>query len=723
MYLKRIKIIKNENVVFINNFKKKKNHTNYYKITSNDKIKKLIIIIFLAIILSKMENMLSSTKNDILKCKQEKLIFNQDNKYSKWIVLNVFNPPSSFIINLEKIIKDWKIVIIGNNNTNDKKWQIFNDSERLIYLSIEIQNCLKYNLTKYLKVNSSFRKSLGYLYAIEHGAKEIFEIDENLEFHDLSKINNHFEKCTIAYVSNNNSLQINPYIFFGNENIWPRGFRLSDIGKQSEKYFYYGNSSNTNLKPLIFQGLINNIPDLDDIFCLTRKKINNSFIFNSISSIPLFYFPNNYIPINSKNTRYLYDIFPFLMFPTSIDENIADIWRGYIIEYFVWKLRGSVIYYNFDANKKTDFENNMNLIKNKKNYFELNKFLDILYLFSNKDIIGNQLELFNELITHLIENKLLVEQDLDLYRVYLNDLISIGYNFTSFSLLKNEKINYPYLKTVPEFKLYIPSSLFIIKNNFQKLMNHYNSNHKYTDILLIVNYNHIGFLQLNSYIISLYKKNFPNIIFIYPSEINETNIISCNESYKGFYLYKCFNKVYLKYPKFKGYLVINDDVFLKTWELVNLNFDIPWIYQLVPLVKRFHFYPRCYKLYNMVKRQKEWHNRIIQFNGYFDIFMSKADLFYLPNEYALKLLNLFNIMYNSSIFLECAFPTSIGILLAPKYQIIYFLALEGYKARKNVINFLYNNYNQITIHPVKFSITSNQNKINLYLLFINANGY
>ena len=550
-------------------------------------------------------------------------------------------------------------------------------------------------------------------------------MDENLEFNDLSGINEHFEKQKIVYVSNNYSIEINPYIFFGNENIWPRGFRLSDIGKQSVKNFYYENSSNINLKPLIFQGLININPDLDDIFYLTRKKFNNSFIFQSISSYPLFYFPNNYVPINSKNTRYLYEIFPFLMFPISLDENIVDIWRGYIIEYFVWKLRGAVIYYNFGAKRKNELENNLNLIRNKNNYFELNKLLDILCLFSGKDTLGNPLELFNELIAHLIANKLLVIQDLDIYKAYLNDLISIGYNFTSLFLLKNEKNNNSYLKTFSKFKLYIPSNLLIIKNISQKLMNHFISNHKYKDILFIVNYNHKGFLKLNSYIISLYKKYFPNIIFIYPSIINEknsSNIISCNESYKGFYLYKCFNKVYLKYPNFKGYLVINDDVFLKTWELINLDFDIPWIYQFETLDNTFYYYSLCYKLYDMLKRQSDWNNKIIKFNGYSDVLLAKADLFYLPNHYALKLLHLFEIMFNSSLFLECAIPTSLGILLAPKYQIIFIYPLGG-KERKKVINFLYSAYNQITIHPVKFSKKQYQDKIYQYISFININEY
>lgn len=197
----------------MNNYQKNKEKDYYYKIISNEKIKKLIIIMLMSIMFSKMKYLISSQNNNDIKYKLEKLVFNHKNKFNKWIVLNAFNPPSSFIINLEKIIEGWKIVVIGNNNIDDIKWEIFSDSEKLIYLSIETQNCLNYNITNYLKINSSFRKIIGYLFAIEYGAKEIFEIDEDLQFNDLSEINKHFEKHKIAYVSNNNSLEINPYIF------------------------------------------------------------------------------------------------------------------------------------------------------------------------------------------------------------------------------------------------------------------------------------------------------------------------------------------------------------------------------------------------------------------------------------------------------------------------------------------------------------------------------
>ena len=58
------------------------------------------------------------------------------------------------------------------------------------------------------------------------------------------------------------------------------------------------------------------------------------------------------------------------MFPISLDENISDILRGYIIQYFAWKLRGAVIYYISDSFIKNKLNNNFNYSNDKKTYLE-----------------------------------------------------------------------------------------------------------------------------------------------------------------------------------------------------------------------------------------------------------------------------------------------------------------------------------------------------------------
>lgn len=114
---------------------------------------------------------------------------NINNKYKitsdKWIVMTAFNPPSGSIINLEKNINNWKIVVIGTEKTDNTSWNIFSNSNKLIYLPIKEQNELKYKILKYLDNDSYCRKNIGYIFAIQHGAKEIYEIDENLKIDDL----------------------------------------------------------------------------------------------------------------------------------------------------------------------------------------------------------------------------------------------------------------------------------------------------------------------------------------------------------------------------------------------------------------------------------------------------------------------------------------------------------------------------------------------------------
>jgi hypothetical protein len=172
---------------------------------------------------------------------------------------------------------------------------------------------------------------------------------------------------------------INPYLHFGEKTIWPRGFRINDIGRDYNNNFFVINSSQLNLKPLVFQGLINGIPDVDSIFLQTRLKINNKFSLNFSNISPLIYFPGNYVPINSKNTKYLYDIFPFLVLPTTINERLSDILRGYIIQRFAWGYNGSIIYHSSNIYKTKNNDLYYQQFTKEKHLFnKLNIFLDII---------------------------------------------------------------------------------------------------------------------------------------------------------------------------------------------------------------------------------------------------------------------------------------------------------------------------------------------------------
>ena len=369
-----------------------------------------------------------------------------------------------------------------------------------------------------------------------------------------------------------------------------------------------------------------------------------------------------------------------------------------------------------------------NFIKEKSLYYKLDTLLDALNLESNTRT-SNSSELLMDIIIILIDKGFIDKKDFKICEVFLQDLFNLGY-YNNFKFIK--QINYKYkeyLKLKSEFYLYIPQiPLLKFRNeaNYNiKIINHFFSNKTYDDILLIINYNHKGFyIKLNYYILSLYEKYFKNIVFIIPDNCNNTiknsNYIFCNNSFYGYYSYICFYQAYTKFPNYKGYLFINDDVFVKVWELENLDFKIPWLYNFGRLKKKWFHYKHSINIFKILKENPKWKKKLI--NIFEDIPIAIADFFYLPNNLAFNFSEIIKTMFKSKIFLECVVPTAFGILSNFKYQYIIFRGLWS-ENRKKAIDYLRNDYIQITIHPIKFSNRFHIKEVNLYIHFINAKEY
>ena len=397
---------KNKNSIYIKN--KIKNQTII-------KIRILFIfpfIIFLLLFLLINIIINKNTQNYISKILKGKRDLNKNisifnSIYSpKWIVITTINPPNQYTdVLLSNAPDPWKIVVIGDIKTNNASWEIFKNSSKLVYLSIEDQLKLNYNINKYIPLNSYSRKNIGYLFAIQHGAKEIYETDDNIYMFGESLLNRYIDKY-VYYAENNNSLMINPYNFYGKPTIWPRGFKIKDIEKDVNTKFYRVVSRRTELNLLIFQGLLNINPDVDSIFSYTRLKKDNSMneIFYSFGC--LMYLPGNFVPINSKNTRYLYDIFPCLALPITVSKRVSDIWRGYIMQRYAWIYNGTVLYNSPCANNQREYHNDsLDLIKEKDLFFKLEDLLNSLNIDVNEKINHP-----NEFLIYLIE--LLIDKGL-----------------------------------------------------------------------------------------------------------------------------------------------------------------------------------------------------------------------------------------------------------------------------------------------------------------------
>ena len=95
---------------------------------------------------------------------------------NKWVIVTTINYPTRALEKLASL-PDWHVVVVG-----DKKTPTDWDLEHCDFLSVEKQKSLGYRITNILPFNHYCRKTIGYLYAIQHGATIIYDTDDGPKY-------------------------------------------------------------------------------------------------------------------------------------------------------------------------------------------------------------------------------------------------------------------------------------------------------------------------------------------------------------------------------------------------------------------------------------------------------------------------------------------------------------------------------------------------------------
>ena len=639
----------------------------------------------------------------------------------KWVVVTTINPPTDSIKKLTELPEPWKIVVIGDKKTKNEEWNIFSNSTKLIFLSIESQIKLNYKTTQYIPYNSYTRKNIGYLYAIEHGAKEIYETDDDNIFTTFDLLNQDFSENIISYAENSPKAMINPYAYFGRPSIWPRGFRLDDIGLDHEKKFYVTNPDFISSKPFVFQGLANGDPDVDAIFRLTRANAYYPIRLDFYEMHPLLYFPGNYIPINSQNTRFLYEAFPALALPTTVAFRVCDIWRGFILERFIWGYNGTVLFHKPSVFQKRNVHDYYeDFLDEEALYYGLEDILDGL---NNDNIMKEKIiepgEFLVKLIKILVNKKVLKENDLKMYEAFIEDLESFGYKFKdnySPSINNNYK---DFLKSNSEMKFYLPRKQRELMGNngkeeTHKVLYHYPTKFIYLEYLLIINFFDKDIRSLKQYMHTIYDKNFPNIIFISSLDTynNEKEVFYCPEAKNPSLSYICIQKIYQQFPKKKGYLYLTNEILLKIWELEYLDLDIPWFCSFNLTQNNI--------LENVLNANNDYKDNLEKFLGKKNaIGKVFPHFYYIPNNSMEKIIPIFEVFYKNKIPQEYAIINAMGITSLPRYQYVYFRDLNSEEV-KHVMNYIKKVNEQIIVYPIDFTRNDYREEVDKYYYFMKA---
>jgi len=235
-----------------------------------------------------------------------------------WIVTTTINPPTPA---MEKLgpSPEWEKVVIGDKKT-PADWH----HDQFTYLGPQAQEERKYETARLLPWNLPARAMIGFLYAMEHGATTISQIDDdNIPYGAWS-----IPAYTGEYPHIEEKGFVNIYKNFTNAFIWPRGYPLDKIVEQK--------AASEIKKPGsvgIWQHLADQDTDVDAIYRLTRGDI-----VTFTQREPVVLAPGTVCPFNCQSTTFERSTFPLLYLPAFVSPRESDIMRGLIAQPLMWHI-------------------------------------------------------------------------------------------------------------------------------------------------------------------------------------------------------------------------------------------------------------------------------------------------------------------------------------------------------------------------------------------------
>ncbi|KIH69099.1 hypothetical protein ANCDUO_00563 [Ancylostoma duodenale] len=267
---------------------------------------------------------------------------------------------------------------------------------------MDYQQKLHFRLSVVSPENSYTRKNIGYLYAIKNGANWIYDTDDDNKPYAKGLQQFDFKNFTsgLCYRKNtggNSTMHklFNPYRFFGNPGMWPRGFPLEHL--RTFRLLHADKETGLNER-------------------------FNEFIPPIVLNL------GTYSPWNSQNTLFHRNAFFTLFLPVSVAFRVTDIWRSYFAQKLLHLVGERVGFYPVNAiqfrnahDYLADFEQEIDV------YLKSGKFVEFLekwQCYSN-DIANCTVELAEQLGLLGFWQK----KDGLLVKLWIDDLRSIGYKF------------------------------------------------------------------------------------------------------------------------------------------------------------------------------------------------------------------------------------------------------------------------------------------------------
>ncbi|KAI0222595.1 hypothetical protein LSAT2_026146, partial [Lamellibrachia satsuma] len=338
--------------------------------------------------------------------------------HSKWIVATTINHPTKALIALSQL-NDWKLVVVGDRKT-PSGWAI----PGVVFLDVAAQKALGYRTTPLLPYDRYTRKTVGYLFAIEHGARYIYETDDDNILMDGFRCFHIDVSVTRGLMPATDNITFNPYPHFGQASLWPRGYPLELIGREATHNYRFCSHHQASIR----QALASGDPDVDAVFRLTRRHENdNGKLMFDATAPPIVIPRGTFVPFNSQDTLFVAEAFWALLLPATLSDRACDIYRSYWAQALLWLVDGHLGFYPPNV---MHVRNKHSFLRDLADESEMNLDMGRLVRFLS-DWKCDRMSLFDcmkKLAEDMAVNKFLQRLDVDVTYAWVADLKTLGYS-------------------------------------------------------------------------------------------------------------------------------------------------------------------------------------------------------------------------------------------------------------------------------------------------------
>jgi hypothetical protein len=326
-----------------------------------------------------------------------------------YIVITSINQPLRAILDIAKksIAKGYSFIVIG-----DKKSPT----------DFHVDGCKFYSIDDQIKTDLKFaqacpprhyaRKNIGYLIAIQNGAKIIVETDDdNIPLPGFWQDRQPFQQAPVLQ----NCGWVNVYRYFSEDLVWPRGLPLDEV---NGPLIDYETLTAKKIFCPIQQGLADDNPDVDAIY---RLLLPLPIKFRSDRRIILG--ENAWCPFNSQNTSWWPEAYSLLYLPFYCSFRMTDIWRSFVAQRIAWLNGWSLLFHESTVFQERNEHNLMRDFEDEvPGYLNNRKIVDALMQLSLRagieHISDNMLICYDK----LIQLDVVGAKELPLLQLWLEDL-------------------------------------------------------------------------------------------------------------------------------------------------------------------------------------------------------------------------------------------------------------------------------------------------------------